>query len=130
MAIVQNGINPPFMPIGGFDRPVARPKVDGAGASSFEKLFRDQLHDSGDVTFSEHAKKRIHSRNIELNPEALQNLNDAVRKAEQKGARESLILMGENGFIVSIKNKTVITAANQSELKESVFTNIDSAVII
>ena len=33
-------------------------------------------------------------------------------------------------FVVNIKNRTVITAANSSELKDSVFTNIDGAVII
>ena len=32
-------------------------------------------------------------------------------------------------FVVSVRNKTVITAVDQEHMREHVFTNIDSAVI-
>lgn len=57
-------------------------------------------------------------------------LHTAIEKASNKGARESLILMDDLALVVSIKNKTVITAIDGANIKENVFTNIDSAVII
>ncbi len=69
-------------------------------------------------------------RNIGLEPQQLAKLNQAVEKAAQKGARESLVLMNDVAFIVSIKNRTVVTAVDGQNLKENVFTNIDSAVIV
>ncbi len=50
-------------------------------------------------------------------------------KAAAKGARESLILMDNLALVVSIRNRTVITAVDEKRMKEHVFTNIDSAVI-
>ena len=38
--------------------------------------------------------------------------------------------MDNLSFIVNIKNRTVITAMDQSENEENVYTNIDGAVII
>ena len=49
-------------------------------------------------------------------------------RAAQKGARESLVLLDDVALVVSIKNRTVITAVDAANLKENVFTNIDSAV--
>ena len=57
-------------------------------------------------------------------------LKDAVNKAEAKGAKESLILMDQLALVVSVKNRTVITAVDGASLKDNVFTNIDSAVIV
>jgi flagellar operon protein len=41
-----------------------------------------------------------------------------------------LIIMGSTALVTSIKNKTVITAATEENLKSNVFTNIDGAIII
>lgn len=96
--------------------------------SSFTQLLQQEL--SG-VKFSQHALQRLTSRNINLDSTALQKLGQAVEKAAQKGAKESLILMNDNlAFVVSVKNKTVITAMDGASIKDNVFTNIDSAVII
>ena len=51
-------------------------------------------------------------------------------EADEKGIRESLVIMDNLSFIVNIKNRTVITAMDQSENEENVYTNIDGAVII
>ena len=53
----------------------------------------------------------------------------AVSKAAAKGARESLILLDDLALVVSVKNRTVITAIAPDRIRENVFTNIDSAVI-
>jgi flagellar operon protein len=84
------------------------------------------------VNFSKHALERLQSRKITLGQAELSQLSDAVEKASQKGAKESLILMNNNNlaFVVSVKNKTVITAMDGASIKDNVFTNIDSAVMI
>jgi flagellar operon protein len=53
-----------------------------------------------------------------------------VDKAEAKGAKESLVLVDDVALVVSVKNRTVITAVDRQHLKENVFTNIDSAVVV
>lgn len=82
------------------------------------------------VRFSNHAVERMVHRGIRFAPEDLERLNQAVQKAESKGARDTLVLMRDSALIVSIKNKTVVTVMDKSSLKENVFTNIDSTVVI
>jgi flagellar operon protein len=53
-----------------------------------------------------------------------------IEKAAQKGAKESLVMIDDIALVVSVRNRTVITAVDQQHLKENVFTNIDSAVIV
>ena len=53
-----------------------------------------------------------------------------LQRLEKKGARDSLVLMQDLALVVSVKNNTVITAVDGESLKENVFTNIDSAVIV
>ncbi len=82
------------------------------------------------LNFSLHAQKRMESRGIALNKQQLNDLETAVEKAGSKSARESLILMQDCAFVVSIPNKTVITIIDGESIKDNVFTNIDSAVIV
>jgi len=60
----------------------------------------------------------------------MEQINKAVERADEKGIKESLLVMDNLALVVSVKNKTVITAVNSDELKGNVFTNIDGAVII
>jgi len=87
---------------------------------SFKEILREE------IKFSAHATKRLESRNIRLSPQDQEKLVDAVSKAAEKGAREALVLLKDLAFVVSVKNRVVITAMNA---EEGVFTNIDSAVI-
>ena len=89
--------------------------------------FQDVLDEK--LKFSRHAEKRMNSRNLELNEKEVKRLENAIERARNKGSRESLILMDDKAFFVSIKNNTVITAMADDQLKENVFTNIDSTVI-
>ncbi len=59
-----------------------------------------------------------------------EKISKAVEKAKNKGVKDSLILVDNMAFVVSVKNNVVITAVNNEELKENVFTNIDGAVIV
>ena len=73
---------------------------------------------------------RMQSRNISLTSSQKEKMGEAVKRAEAKGVKDSLVLMDNMAFVVNVRSKTVITAANNSELKENVFTNIDGTVIV
>ncbi|ACB84982.1 TIGR02530 family flagellar biosynthesis protein [Natranaerobius thermophilus] len=100
---------------------------DSSKSKDFSKLLQRELEE---VNFSKHAQNRIRSRNIELDDTKMEKLSEAINKAEAKGAKESLVVLDKTAFVVSVNNRTVITAADESQLKENVFTNIDSAVIM
>lgn len=85
---------------------------------------------AGELKFSAHAKARLQSRGIDLSPDDLLKMQEAVQKVNEKGSRESLVLTDKAAFVVSVKNNTVITAVDRNSLKDNVFTNIDSTVMI
>jgi len=97
--------------------------------TTFNQVLAKKIND---VQFSQHALERLEARNINFGQAELAKLNDAVGKAALKGAKESLVIMNNSNLalVVSVKNKTVITAMDGKSLKDNVFTNIDSAVII
>ena len=87
--------------------------------------------DAGDfgLHFSKHAQKRLEQRGIDMDGARMARLEQAVGQAAAKGSRESLILLDEMALVVSVQNRTVVTAMDQQSGKEQVFTNIDSVVI-
>jgi len=95
----------------------------------FKEILQEQVGKS-EVKFSQHAQQRLQLRNIRLSPADMEKINAAVDRAAAKGAKDSLILMNDLAFVVSVKNKTVITAVDSNSMKEHVFTNIDSAVVV
>ncbi|MCG8603885.1 flagellar protein [bacterium] len=99
---------------------------------AFANVLESKLpNGTPEVTFSAHAAERLASRNIILTEQDMLRLSNAVQKVEQKGGRESLMLMGDMALIVSVKNRTVITTLdNSSGDTDKVFTNIDSAMIM
>ena len=56
-------------------------------------------------------------------------LQNGVDRAAGKGARDSVVFVDSTAFVVSVRNRTVITAVDRDHMKDHVFTNIDSAVI-
>lgn len=82
------------------------------------------------LKFSNHAIERMRDRGITVRPEEMVKLNDAIDKAAKKGSRETLVLMGDTAMIVSVKNKTIVTAMDRESMRDKVFSNIDSTVII
>ena len=106
--------------------------ADTNGSVSFLDVLKDKQTDKSDseLKFSKHAVDRLHDRHIELTTEQVERLENGTKKANEKGIRESLMLMDELAFIISVKNNTVITAMDKSETEGNIFTNIDGAVII
>ncbi len=116
----------PIQPIQPKQTPKTRPVPGQEG--SFAKILDAKLQQSS-VKFSAHANKRLEARNIQFTEEQLKTLEDAVEKARNKGGRETLILLDSVALVVSVANRTVITAMDGDNLKDNVFTHIDSAVI-
>lgn len=102
-----------------------------SGQLSFQAYLKSAREkQSQNVTFSSHAQSRLQERNINLTNEDLARLNSTVDKLAQKGARESLVYMQEVALVVSVANRTVITALNKLQGADNIITNIDSAAII
>jgi flagellar operon protein len=123
-----NIIPPSTAPIRPQGVPVQIPPTSGPS-------FRDVLGQQGAVQggslkFSAHAIQRLQSRNIALSAEDVQRMSLMADKAAAKGAQHSLFMLRDVGMIVSIKNRTVITAVDSDSMRENVFTNIDSAAVI
>ncbi len=100
--------------------------------SQFAQEFKAKLGINDDqdiVQFSNHAISRLQKRNIDITPTDLTRITSAIDKAAAKGSRDSLVMIDDLALVVSVKNRTVITAMDQQSMKDQVITNIDSAVI-
>ena len=126
-----DGMKPPFVPIGGLNGlPSPKPAASRGSESDFRKLLLEKIADEQKIKFSAHAKTRIESRDIELTADNVAQLANALDRAQNKGAHDSLIVMNDLAFIANVDNRTIITAIDNEALNENVFTNIDSAVLV
>lgn len=98
---------------------------------SFDEILKNkQITAGSELKFSKHAANRLADRQIDLTEEQMERLENGTKKASEKGINESLVLIDQLAFIVSVKNNTVITAMDQKEASDNIFTNIDGAVIM
>lgn len=86
------------------------------------------VNENGFIKFSAHAIKRLKKRDITIDETMLKKLESAIEEADQKGAKESLVIMNKSALIVNIKNKIVVTAVPLSNGDKNIFTNIDTVV--
>ena len=115
---------------GRIERPQQQKPASGSPANSpFAQVLDQKLPTQG-VKFSQHAQDRLRARNITFSAAELANLEGAVNSVAQKGGKESLVMMGDSALVVSVRNRTVVTALDKAQMRGNVFTNIDSAVII
>ncbi|MBE5919281.1 TIGR02530 family flagellar biosynthesis protein [Pseudobutyrivibrio sp.] len=128
-------INPNFTSIeqvaGTYLNPAAESRPLGnLNGASFEDIFKQKLESASELKFSKHATQRLDDRNIVLSEEQSLRLEEGVQKAQAKGITDSLVLVDTLAFIVNVPNQTVVTAMDQTESEENIFTNIDGAVIV
>lgn len=99
---------------------------------SFEEILKQKqdVTGSSELRFSKHATMRLNDRHISLSEEQSERLESGVLKASEKGINESLVILDSLAFIVNVPNKTVVTAIDQNESNNNIFTNIDGAVIV
>ncbi len=117
-------INPALAPPG---LAPAKPAAKTGGPAFADEL--QKAAGSEALHFSRHALQRVQRRGIELDPTTLGRLNEGVGRAAGKGSRDSVVLVDGTAFVVSVANRTVVTAVGAQNMREHVFTNIDSAVI-
>jgi flagellar operon protein len=130
-----NPFNPALMPPGVSapadvrprTQPV-RPSVQTPQGPAFSDVLRDTAGTTP-VTFSKHAVQRLERRQLTVDATTMQRLQDGVDRAAGKGARDAVVLVDDTAFVVSVTNRTVVTAVGKDQMKDHVFTNIDSAVI-
>ena len=118
-AVRPEAVHAPAQP----SQPPVAPETGEAFGDLLLRLERSQ------VNFSKHAMQRIERRGLQLDEQRLERLEAAVDRADAKGSRDSLILLDELALVVSVRNRTVVTAMDEQNRKEHVFTNIDSVVI-
>ena len=98
------------------------------GGGQFDQLLQKAQQQS-QVKFSGHALNRMEARGIDFNQGQLDRLQQAVAQVDAKGGRDSLVMLDDTALVVSIKNETVVTVVDREQMKNNVFTKIDSAVI-
>lgn len=94
----------------------------------FQSFLQESISKNDNIKISAHAEQRMHERNIKLEESDINRLKDAMNDLEKKGARESLMLYKDMAFIASVRNRTIITTMQDSDME--VVTNIDSAIIV
>ena len=100
----------------------------GDKKADFGTVLQKEIQKNQNIKFSKHALERLEQRKIQLTTKEVDKIDNAISKAAEKGIKETLIIMSNKAFIASVPNRTVITAAADNQLKESVFTNIDGAI--
>ena len=106
-------------------------KVPSQPGDSFAKVLQGKMVKATfPVKFSAHAVERLASRNIILNEQDLSKINSAVDAIKEKGGKDSLLVLGDLALVVSIENRTVITAMEKQNGTDKIFTNIDSALLM
>lgn len=113
---------------GAHPQPAHSQKPAASAETTFQQVLGDAL--SQPVRVSGHAQERLAASRRTLSETEMKTISQAVDRAAQKGARDALILMRDLALVVSVKNRTVITAVGGERIKENIFTNIDSAVIL
>ncbi|MFQ6604287.1 MAG: TIGR02530 family flagellar biosynthesis protein [Fidelibacterota bacterium] len=114
--------------------PAKGPENVAQNTASARPAFRDVLHqqikDKQNLTFSAHAMKRLDQRHINLTPQNMERLQEGLQMVERKGSQSSLLFMDGTAFVLSVTNKTIITALSPEATREHVFTNIDSVAVV
>lgn len=98
--------------------------------NGFGQMLQDRIKEKEGLQFSRHAAERANQRGIEMSDSFLNDLQSAVEKARSKGAKDVVVISERGAFIVNVPNNMVVTTISENEMKENIFTNIDSAVLL
>ena len=123
-------INQPIQPLRKTKQNKPAQEKKKSDSPSFKDILGEKMRGKEKLSFSKHAKKRINSRSIPVSKAELDKLNSGVEKARDKGARDSLVMVNNVAYVVSVENNTVVTAVDEDSMEDNVFTNIDSAVFM
>ena len=94
---------------------------------SFKEVLENKTEENK-ILFSKHAFNRLNDRNLSLTTSQIKRVENGIKRAQEKGIKDSLVLVDNVALLVNVKNKTVVTAIDNNN--EKVYTNIDGAVIV
>lgn len=109
--------------------PASRPAASTSPVSFGDELARASGR-PGTIKFSAHAQKRLADRSISLTDSDHARIARSADLAASKGAREALLLMDRLALVVGVPSRTVITVMEPQDGAPSVFTHIDSVVMV
>ncbi len=116
--------------LGRIEESRARPSAASARGRPFHAVFEERLRANAPLRFSAHAAERMAQRGIAFTAQETEQISVALDRAAAKGARESLLLLDKAVLVASVPNRTIITALQKDEAEDTVFTKIDSAVVV
>lgn len=126
---IINGRAYPVGNIGGVQKVSTSNKTSSTSGSSFKDVLNKTLLDKNSgYTLSKHAAERINEIGFSQND--MENIEKGFKLAEEKGAKNSVMVYKNVALIASIENKTVITAVDKDRAESNVFTNVDSVVLL
>ena len=103
-------------------------KTSNLNNRSFKDVLTETLDKNKGYTLSKHAAERISE--IGFSENDMENIEKGFKLAEEKGAKNSVMVYKNVALIASIENKTVITAVDKDRAESNVFTNVDSVVLL
>lgn len=83
-----------------------------------------------EINFSNHARQRLDQRGISMTNAEQESISNAMMELEQKGARDALLMRSDAAFVVNVPKRTVVTAMGNQDMRQRVFTQIDSAMML
>jgi flagellar operon protein len=117
----------------------AKSKIQNSDQELFERLLkgeikegkqRNQTPEQHGVRLSQHAAKRLKERAIEMNSSEFYKIREAMDKLRSKGGQDSLVITPTAAYIVDVNNDMIVTAVDKGGMGESVFTKIDSTMVV
>lgn len=104
-------------------------KVSQAGRqTSFNEILERVA--KNDIKVTKHAQLRLQSRELQLSESEIEKVAQAMDDAAQKGVKEAVIVIDERLLVASVANRTIITAANKTDIQAKIITKIDGAIFI
>lgn len=127
---IINGVSYPVgnFPISSEKTIGAKKNIDSIRSRNFNDILKENINKNESFTVSNHAATRMND--INFSKADMSKINEAINKADEKGAKNCLIVYKDVALVTSVKNRTVITAVDGSRAKDNVFTNIDSVILI
>lgn len=110
-------------------------KLSSADAREFDRhlhSFENSPQEAAPkgLTLSQHAIKRLQERELQMDSNEFLKLNGAIKKLKEKGAVDSLVLTDRAAYIVDVTQNKVVTAMEKGQMREKVFTKIDSTIMV
>ena len=103
--------------------------IDTGIGPSFSDILEARLP-AGTVKLSPDVTEALQMAGIELTPMELDRLGRGIDKLADEGGQEGLLLSEKAGFVVDVPTRTLMSAVPVDDVKNKVFTAIDSAIVI